>query len=215
MLQPTPTKYPRTPHLPWSPGASDDDIVRWEVTNFVGREVVVTEKRDGENTTMYRDHIHARSVDSRHHPSRNWVKQLHGRIGHLIPQGWRVCGENLYAEHSLRYTELKSYFEVFSVWNHENICLDWDTTVEWCELLGFEHVPVLYRGPWDEEVIRGLDLDLRRQEGYVVRIVGEFHNDAFQDHIAKWVRKNHVTTDEHCMHREVVPNELAEDKLGH
>lgn len=211
MTQSNYVKYPRTPHLPWSPGASDDDIFRWDVSNFEGREVVVTEKRDGENTTMYRDHIHARSVDSRHHPSRNWVKQLQGRIGHLLPEGWRVCGENLYAEHSLRYTDLGSYFEVFSVWNDQNACLDWDTTVEWCELLGLEHVPVWYRGPWNEETIRGLAVDTSRQEGYVVRTAEGFRHADFREHIAKWVRSNHVTTDEHWMHREVVPNELAED----
>ncbi|QDG53926.1 2'-5' RNA ligase [Persicimonas caeni] len=207
------TKYPRTPHLPWSPGASEDDVFRWDVSNFEGREVVVTEKRDGENTTMYRDHIHARSVDSRHHPSRNWVKRLQGRIGHLIPEAWRVCGENLYAEHSLRYTELASYFEVFSVWNEENVCLDWDAALEWCALLGLEHVPILYRGPWHEELIRGLadDIDTETQEGYVVRTAEGFHHGVFRDHIAKWVRSNHVTTDEHWMHREVIANGLAED----
>lgn len=204
-------KYPRTPHLPWSPGASDDDIYAWDVSNFEGWEVVVTEKRDGENTTMYRDHVHARSIDSRHHPSRNWVKQLQGQVGHLIPRGWRVCGENLYAEHSLRYTELASYFEVFSIWDQANTCLNWDSTLEWCELLGLVPVPVLYRGQWDEEAIRNLDVDTERQEGYVVRTVGGFHFDEFQDRIAKWVRAEHVTTDEHWMHREVVPNELADE----
>jgi len=41
-------KYPRTAHLPWSPGADDDDIIIDTVDSFVGKEVVVTEKMDGE-----------------------------------------------------------------------------------------------------------------------------------------------------------------------
>lgn len=41
---------------------------------FLKGPVVITEKMDGENTTLYRDGLHARSLDSRHHPSRNWVK---------------------------------------------------------------------------------------------------------------------------------------------
>src|SRR5690554_4811700 len=108
-------KYPRTRHLPWSPGASHDDLVSREVESFVGQRIIVTEKMDGENTTLYRDHLHARSLDSRHHPSRDWVKALHGRIAHEIPERWRVCGENLYARHSIGYEALPSYFMLFSV----------------------------------------------------------------------------------------------------
>jgi hypothetical protein len=67
-------KYPRTPHLPWSPGIAPDDEVSGRLSGLEGREVVVTEKLDGENTTLYADHVHARSVDSAHHPSRSWVK---------------------------------------------------------------------------------------------------------------------------------------------
>lgn len=94
-------KYPRTPHLPWSPGFTADDLRNKTTALFDGKEVVVTEKMDGENTTMYRDYIHARSVDGRSHPSRAWVKQLHGRICFDIPEGWRFCGENMYAQHSI------------------------------------------------------------------------------------------------------------------
>lgn len=101
--------YPRTPHLPWSPGASADDVRVGGLGGFVGREVVVTEKLDGENTTLYADGLHARSVDSAHHPSRAWLKALHGRIADRIPAGWRVCGENLYARHSIPYDTLDGY----------------------------------------------------------------------------------------------------------
>ena len=123
-------KYPRTPHLPWSPGASSDDVWIDTFALFEGSEVVITEKMDGENTTLYADHIHARSLDSRHHPSRSWVKGLHQSIAHLIPAGWRICGENLYARHSVGYEALPSYFMVFSIWDEHNHCLGWEQTVE-------------------------------------------------------------------------------------
>jgi len=42
-------KYPRTPHLPWSEGASEDDIQLINAEMFEGKNVVVTEKLDGEN----------------------------------------------------------------------------------------------------------------------------------------------------------------------
>lgn len=103
-------KYPRTYHLPWSCSISNDDRILHDLSCFQNRRVIVTEKMDGENTTMYRDHIHARSVDSRNHPSRNWVKNLWGRLSHDIPSGWRICGENLFATHSISYSNLQSYF---------------------------------------------------------------------------------------------------------
>ncbi|WP_211767419.1 RNA ligase family protein [Kutzneria sp. CA-103260] len=120
--------YPRTPHLPWSPGAAADDLRTTDLSGFAGREVVVTEKLDGENTTLYRDGLHARSLDSAHHPSRAWVKSLHGKVASAIPAGWRVCGENMYARHSVPYDRLDSWFYAFSVWAGDR-CLSWDATV--------------------------------------------------------------------------------------
>jgi RNA ligase len=203
-------KYPRTPHLPWSPGVSSDDLLLLHSFMFEGKEVIVTEKLDGENTTMYSDHIHARSLDSRHHPSRNWVKAFHGTIAHLIPQGWRICGENMYARHSLAYENLKSYFYVFSIWNDKNSCLSWNETKEWAELLGLETPPILYQGIWNESIITDIHLDLETQEGYVVRTKEAFDYSDFQKHVAKWVRKNHVQTDQHWMHAEIIANKLLD-----
>lgn len=201
-------KYPSTPVLPWSPGGSDGYIA--ETRCFEGKEIIVTEKLDGEGTTMYREHIHARSVDSKHHPSRNWVKRLHGTMAYLIPEGWRLCGENVYALHSISYDNLASYFYLFSVWNEHNHCLDWDETVEWAALLDLDVPQTFYRGPWDEQLLRNLKLDTDRCEGYVVRTVEGFTYKQFGQHIAKWVRKAHVQTDEHWMHKAVVPNKLRE-----
>jgi hypothetical protein len=203
-------QYPRTPHLPWSPGSSSDDIFLYDFIFFAGREVVATEKLDGECTTMYPDGLHARSPDGRHHPSRDWVKGLHGRIAHLIPAGWRLCGENVYARHSIAYEGLASYFFLFSIWDEQNRCLPWDDMATWASLLEIELPPLLYRGPWDEATLRGLTLDTTRQEGYVLRTVAGFHYDKFAQHSAKWVREGHIQTDQHWMHAPVIPNQLQE-----
>ncbi|MEZ5305255.1 MAG: RNA ligase family protein [Verrucomicrobiales bacterium] len=203
-------KYPRTPHLPWSPGATSDDAYLADCGCFAGREVVVTEKMDGENTTLYRGGLHARSPDSRHHPSRDWVKALHGSICAEIPEGWRLCGENVYARHSVAYAALDSYFYLFSVWDGSNQALGWDETAEWASLLGLSLAPVLWRGAWDEAALRSLaeEIDTGVQEGYVVRVADGFGYDDFSRSLAKWVRPHHVQTDQHWMHAPVVPNEL-------
>jgi predicted kinase len=197
--------YPRTPHLPWSPGATSDDVRVTGMAGLAGREVVVTEKLDGENTTLYADGLHARSLDSAHHPSRAWVKSLQGLAGASIPPGWRVCGENMYARHSLAYDDLDSWFYAFSVWDGDR-CLDWDATVRFTRERGMPVPPVLWRGVFDEKALRALRLDLTRQEGYVVRTVDGFDRAEFPDRIAKWVRRGHVQTDTHWMQAPVVVN---------
>ncbi|MFI5763053.1 RNA ligase family protein [Streptomyces sp. NPDC051563] len=205
------THYPRTPHLPWSPGATSDDVRTTGPAmqaGFAGREVVVTEKLDGENTTLYADGLHARSLDSGHHPSRAWVKGLQSRIGPGIPAGWRVCGENVYARHSLAYEELDAWFYGFSVWDGDH-CLDWDRTVLFLRGLGVPGPRVLWRGIYDERALRRLRLDTARQEGYVVRTAAGFDRADFGRCVAKWVRGGHVRTDTHWMYAQVVPNGLG------
>ena len=204
-------KYPRTYHLPWSPGVTNDDRVIESTSGFEGKHVVVTVKMDGECTSLYSDYLHARSIEYDPHPSRSWVKALHARIAHDIPAGYRVCGENLYAKHSIEYRHLEDYFQVFSVWNDRNICLNWDDTIEWASLLGLKMVPVLLAGLiWDEPTIRGLHHETHNGdpcEGYVVRLYEAFHYKDFRRCAAKFVRARHVQTREHWMHSKVEPNQ--------
>lgn len=190
-------KYPRTYHVPWSPGVSKSDRVLESMDHFFGKEVVVTEKMDGENTTLYRDHIHARSVEPDDHESRHWVKNFHSQIAHEIPESWHIVGENMFAKHAIAYTDLPSYFLGFSVWGDKNICLSWDETLEWFNLLSIIPVPVLWEGLYNEEAIRNLVLNTETQEGFVIRVRSEFPYSAFRQSVAKYVREGHVQTSEH------------------
>lgn len=108
-------KYPRTFHLTYSPKKGEDDKVLDSDDYFLGREVVVTEKMDGENTTLYKDYLHARSIDSEWDESKRWLDRL--RILNLpgLPEGWRICGENLFYKHSIKYRELETLFYVYLV----------------------------------------------------------------------------------------------------
>lgn len=209
-------KYPRTYHLPWSPGVTKDDRIISDLSCFQGQSVVVTAKMDGENTTMYRDGIHARSLEYDAHPSRAWVKSLHARIAHEIPENWRICGENLYAKHSIHYTNLSDLFLVFSIWDGLR-CLPWKDTVEYAEVLGLRTVPVLvgectWEHGFDKELV-ALGSSLEKNglhgdpsEGYVVRLADEFAYGAFRRSAGKYVRANHVATSHHWRFEKLVPN---------
>ncbi len=202
------TRYPRTPHLPWSPGVSADDI-RWGAGHAIQAiEVVVTEKLDGENTTLYRDGLHARSPDSAHHPSRTWLKAFHDRVRLRIPEEHRICGENVFALHSLAYDQLDSWFYIFSVW-HKDLCLDWDSTVAFGKCIGAPTPRLLYRGVYNEKILRKLEPATSTCEGYVVRPSGSFRLADFAENVAKWVRPNHVTSQKHWRLAPVVENRLG------
>lgn len=205
-------KYPRTYHLPWSPGVNKDDRVKDNVNEFIDTEVVVTIKMDGENTSMYSNYIHARSIDFSNHPSRSWVKALHNRIAYEIPEGWRICGENLFAKHSIQYDNLEDYFLVFSIWNERNVCLNWQETVEISDMLNLKYVPVLYKGIYDQKLIQKLyeEYDDGNTEGYVIRISDSFHYKNFKNCVGKYVRKNHVQTHGHWMRSKLIKNNIKE-----
>jgi len=205
-------KYPRTRHLPNSPGASSDDVHLADLGPLTVGPVVLTEKMDGENTTIGRGYVHARSVDSGAHVSRTWVRALAGRLHHQFPENLRICGENLYAQHSLGYDQLPSYFLVFNIWR-EDVCLDWDATREWADRLGLVCVPELYRGdfPGLEGLVRlwAAARDRERSEGFVVRSTASFTRDQFGTHLAKWVRRGHVQTDQHWMTSSITRNRVV------
>jgi hypothetical protein len=207
-------KYPKTMHFPWSPGLQNDDRMIQD-NQMIGHSIVMTEKLDGENTTMYRDGIHARSLsDMSRHPSRDWVKTVHGQIAHTIPSTWRICGENCFAKHSIHYCSanhnvLDSCFQVFGIWDGD-YCLSWKDTKMYVTMMGLKTVPILYEGIYDEDFLKNWfkSQDKENMEGYVVRIAESFKMDRFQNVVAKYVRKGHVQTSEHWLNEPLVKNEF-------
>jgi len=194
------TKYPRTSHLPFSPGATNDDRIMSaaDFERFLALpEFVVTEKMDGGNLTMMRDDFYARSVDSKSQPWDSPVKALWASLRHDIPEGWRVSGESLYARRSVAYDSLDAFFLVFGMWDESGALLDWETTAEMSELLGLKTVPVLYQGSSNIDALAswqnaGKNTDI--SEGFVIRSAGRIAASDFNKLVAKWVRPDHVQT---------------------
>lgn len=215
-------KYPRTPHLPWSPGISSDDevldISPWSPLDSIN----VTMKMDGENTTIGPDYVHARSLDSGYHLSRTWVKKFASDWQWDLNEDERICGENMYARHSIAYDNLESFFLGFSYWTGD-WCHSWKETEAKFAEYGIVSVPVLFdsvsfvtlstplqkgtnRSSWFESEDRYKD-----REGYVVRSVDGFSYNEFSQNVAKYVRAHHVKTDGHWMHEQVGRNSLASE----
>ena len=203
-------KYGRTFHLPISPGATNDDKVMPSLNGLMLANLVVTEKMDGENTTIHCRGTHARSPDGRHHPSRDWIKGFAASISPYLKENERIVGENLFARHSIGYDALPSYFLGFALIVGD-VIQPWDATLKRFSSLGITPVPTLYRGPFRADLFQDLTsaLDTSEQEGFVVRIVGSFSETDMQTHMGKYVRLGHVQTHTHWMRADIVPNTLA------
>jgi hypothetical protein len=198
----TPTqKYFKTHHLPFSMAVTDDDkiLTNLEVQKrfYPMEDAYASLKLDGECTTIGRGYSHARSLDSKDHWSRRHIQQLARDLEKDISPGWRICGENMAAVHSIKYTNLESYFYVFSVWDENNVRLSLDDMIEYCDFTSLVMAPVLKRGPFRGfNFVNHLGLDFTKDEGYVVSNAKAFHFDEAKHNIAKVVRKGHVQTDD-------------------
>lgn len=203
-------KYGRTFHLPFSPGAASDDKVMSSLDGLMVEDLVVTEKMDGENTTIHAGGSHARSPDSRYHPSRDWLKAFAAAISPHLAEGERIVGENLYARHSVAYDALPSYFLGFA-WIVGDEVQSWDLTQARFEELGIQPVPTLYRGPYRTGLLEDLarTLDLSKQEGFVARTAESFAESDMPQRVGKYVRKGHIQSEVHWMKAELIPNKLA------
>lgn len=217
-------KYPRSMHLPFSPGATKDDkrMTDEDIEFLLSDEVVITEKMDGSNVCMTNKAVFARSHGGAPaHKSFNTLKPLHARLKDSIPDNISVFGEWTYAVHSIKYTILPHHFFVFGVRDDElDIWWSWDDTRKFAEeVLGLPTVPVVLRGVFpDKEKFKEIVTDLSNlssiygptREGVVVRHSREIDSvplgKAGQklQGLGKWVRADHVQTDEHWMRQPIV-----------
>lgn len=220
-------KYPRTPHLPWSPGATSDDKMLSSVDHFLNVPLIITEKMDGSNLCMTSHNVFARSHNGPPtHVSFDLAKSLHSQVRRSIPNGISVFGEYVFAVHSIRYEQLPGYFLAFGVREDSTgLWWSWDMVCEMAKELNVPTVRVAYdssyfgmfetaqqleaqtklefltanKGKWDNSV----------SEGVVVRLAGEYTD--FSKSVAKYVRANHVQTDQHWTKKEVERNKLDDE----
>jgi hypothetical protein len=215
-------KYPRTLYLPWSEGKGDKKLKADGM--FKGMEVVVTEKLDGENTSITSTYWHARSTTPTRHWSRSYIGQLQALLCYKIDP-YRICGENMYAQHTIVYDKLPAYFIVHSLWR-DHYCLPWSQTVRFAIHLDLVHVPVLYKGIYDpKEIQKTVDMSMRKSaysthenslEGYVIRVSNGFNLEDFSRCVGKYVYsdfRNKIDEEEtHWLYKSHTPNILARVK---
>lgn len=197
-------KYGRTYHFPFSEGATSDDRILQDWENILSHQLVMTEKLDGENTCLKSSGVYARSHGA---PTRNpWAgnmwpiwERVRNDLGDL-----EVFGENLYGIHSIEYERLPYFFFVFAIRDGER-WLSWEEVLFYAELLELATIPVLEIGSFAAAQIKQLIADRMEKgsvfggecEGFVFRNYEGFEVDDFKNNVLKYVRSNHVKTNQH------------------
>ena len=203
-------KYPRTYHLPFSPEVHSDDKL-CDVSDLYRIideqvEVVITEKLDGgacclkaHAGVMARSHGQETSCSSF-----NYIKNVHyyPNMQDIIEQNLMICGENMFAIHSIEYTNLQDYFYVFNIVDGNAMqFMNYDSVVDWANTHNMLTVPEVYRGkiPSLQWLEKFLAVELKKpsglgghREGFVVRVKSAFPVDDFSKNVFKYVRANHV-----------------------
>lgn len=202
------SKYPSTSQLPFSPGVNSDDIQLADCESILHAEVIITEKLDGGNCCIKDGQVYARThAQSTTHESSLAVKQLvRGFPPGILEDGLELFGENMQAVHSIEYQNLESFFYLCAA-RRAGWWLPWDDVTELAGALGLPTAPVLFRGMLGSHgELQALLEDWAPQpsaigagttpEGFVVRRCEGFGDGAFAGSMAKYVRANHIQTDD-------------------
>jgi hypothetical protein len=116
----------------------------------------------------------------------------------------------------------RAYFHVFGVFDTTlNLWLSWPETEQVADTLGFPTVPVIHCEDEQDAATFETEHDARTTllsyardaidnggEGIVVRSKFPFHYGQFPTSLGKYVRANHVKTEDHWSHTEVIKNRL-------
>ena len=197
-------KYPRTPYCSLSPAIADSGYTAG-VRNFVGSEIVITEKVDGSNVLLHRGQAYARSVTGAgRHGWLGMVRKHHAWKTSDYPE-LHFYGEDIYGLHTIAYDpvpENRTYY-LFAVRRRDH-WLSWDDVTEYARELDMPTVPVLHRGDVKTaSELRRLAARLMTEksalgperEGIVIRQAASFPTARFDQSVCKMVRAGHVQVD--------------------
>lgn len=187
--------------------------------------------KDSENPVRARNGKHADHESFDMLKQEYWEKDVYSSLNENI----QIFGEWMYAKHSIHYgcecdsgceepcestgPPLDDSFYVFGAYDTDyDVWLSWAETRWWANEIGFSMPPIVGESVLDttvkdstqefvqyitEESERIVDLG---HEGTIVRTTFPFHYGQFGERVGKFVRPNHVRTDEHWSHQRMVEN---------
>ena len=217
-------KYGRTYHYDFSPGTTSDDRINRDWYDHIQKmsKTIDTEKMDGENRGLTGIGMFARShAAPTTNPWATHLKPKYDMIKNDLKEGdIEIFGEDIYAIHSIIYPNIKEHFYVFGVRILDK-WVSWEEVKWYASIFDFPTVPEIAIndvGVLDKEAItkhvieeaskpsvfgsyQAIEKSAKgkvcSREGVVTRNYDEFDVEVQHENIFKYVRKDHVSTDEH------------------
>lgn len=206
-------KFPRIFHFPFSPGAQNDDrIAPQDYWDYIKYEYLIyTEKLDGSNSCIREDGVYARThAVTTHNEWDSHLWSIQSTIKHDLGD-MEIFGENMYAIHSIEYNRLPSYFFVFAI-RENGMWKSWPEVQRIAKEFNLSVVPQytyleIFGEDFMKQPILSFETKVKKYaafphfgdvcEGVVVRVNDKFLDADFDKYVLKYVRANHVQTNEH------------------
>jgi ATP-dependent RNA circularization protein (DNA/RNA ligase family) len=220
-------KFPRIPHLPWSPGGTPDDDRLVISDYFINacmlgcNRIVITEKMDGANVCLTHDDVFSRSHSGPPtHKMFDSLKQLHSQIRHDIMPGLSIFGEWCYAQNCIHYDNLPGYLLLFAVREDENgyFLSREELEVIACDL-DIPVVPLLFDGNVEGSFetltnVLGSGASLYGEEREGIVVWPFYETGTVDQSTAKWVKAGHHNNDDDWLRKPIIKQGLARGASG-
>ena len=162
-------KYPRTPHLDWSKGTSDDKRLgpKESARMLADDSLIVEEKLDGTNVGLHiadgvlilqcRGHEITAGMHPQYDLFKQWATAKRTVFEEMLGERFLIYGEWLYARHSIFYQQLPHYFFEFDIFDKLEKCfLNLGERLKMLSGTGIHTVPIVHRGKTTPKQLRSL-----------------------------------------------------------
>jgi hypothetical protein len=203
-------RYPRTPHLPFSP-KKDSDIAE-SVSIMDNDKLLLTEKLDGSCCALSHNAVYSRSGKPATKQMFDRLKNYHSKIAHLIPEKYLLYGEWCSTTHTIEYKDLPEtpfflfasrYIDRSGIGNEitggfqGDVFEDFSCVEYWADKLKIQTVPkigfmsqrVQPLERFVKDIMQTTSL-LGEREGVVVKNDTMFTYSQFDKNVAKYVRED-------------------------
>jgi RNA ligase len=154
-----PPPYPRMPYLVGDASADTDQVLpAGSVATFLDEDVVVEEKLDGANVTLWIDDDEstvqvagragpgAMDRGAQLGPLRAWAAHHADQVRALLDGGWALYAEWLWRTHGVYYDDLPDYLVGIDLWHPDEGFADLGDRDRRLEAAGLARPPALYLG---------------------------------------------------------------------
>lgn len=159
------------------------------VSMFSDNDIVITKRVPGEYIQLHKDGTSCTiSHTCEEMPTESYDKRIKSTDPHILEfmEYDEVLIGTIGVEQlfSSRWIPFDRMFKLYAITDRKHV-MSWDETVACCNLVGLEHDEVVYRGKFNEEIIREKIKTLSDTEHLIIRNAESFNCDDFWENVVE------------------------------